>query len=406
MFYLRTGGNGSGKTLFTLQDVRKLQLETGRPVCFNIRPANDPKKPDKPYCNLKQSTIDDFGWKPFRFEDWEAQDPGTIFLVDECHYDLPKRQAGSKEPSHIARLTEHRSYGFDFFLLTQHPKNIDVFVRNLVQAPGWHQHVKRLAGAAPISNFVQWDAVELQCEKFGSGKNAEVKTRPFPKEVYDWYESAFLHTGKTRIPKQVYVLIACIVLVPLLIWLGVSGLFKDRDKGAGLASASKGTAGTSTGGGGGATRPKTPTEYIASYQARIPGLMHTAPAYDELTRPKRVPVPAACIDAPVAVREGAPQGCKCYTQDATPYPVDVDLCKAIARHGVFIAFAPEGESAKDLPRAEPVHRATETPVAASPGLTLIGDPPKAVAAAPAPSDAEAKPRVPAGSKWSFQAGGQ
>ncbi|WP_418121291.1 zonular occludens toxin domain-containing protein [Variovorax sp. 160MFSha2.1] len=398
MFYLRTGGNGSGKTLFTLQDVRKLQLESGRPVYFNIRPENDPKKPNQPYCNLKQSTIDEFGWKPFRFHEWESVEPGAIFLVDECHYDLPKRPASLKEPPHIARLTEHRSYGFDFFLLTQHPKNIDSFVRNLVQAPGWHQHVKRLAGAAAVSNFLQWDAVNLQCEQFGSGKTADVKTRPFPREVYDWYDSAYVHTGKTRIPKAVYVVIACMVLVPLLIWLGVSGLFnKSKAKGSDekeVAAASSGARG-----GEGSARPKTPTEYIASYQPRVPGLMHSAPAYDELTRPKRVPVPAACVSM-------ASKGCKCYTQDATPYPVDQGLCESIARHGVFLAFAPEGET-KEASRLEPRRVAPETAAAAPSGLVVIGDPPKAAAgpvAAPVAQDPQ--PRVQPGSKWSFQTGAQ
>jgi zona occludens toxin len=401
MFYLRTGGNGSGKTLFTLQDVRKLQLETGRPVCYNIRPANDPKKPNKPYSNLKQSTIDEFGWKPFRFEEWESQQVGTIFLVDECHYDLPKRPASAREPTHIARLTEHRSYGFDFFLLTQHPKNIDAFVRNLVQAPGWHQHVKRLAGAAPISNFVQWDAVELQCEKFGSGKNAQVKTRSFPREVYSWYDSAEIHTGKLRIPKQYFIIAACAVAVPTLLYLGFSkalGWGNSPAKSAssgGAASSSLASAGG--GGGSGPVRPKTTAEYIDSYRPRIAGLMHTAPAYDELTRPRRVPVPSACVDM-------ASKGCKCYTQDATPYPVDLNMCRQLVAHGAFLAFQPEGEARTPIAAPKPPV-APETGSGGSSGLVLIGGASPAAPSAPAPpSTPEPQPRVPAGSKWSFQVG--
>lgn len=401
MFYLRTGGNGSGKTLFTLQDVRKLQLETGRPVCYNIRPANDPKKPSKPYSNLKQATIDEFGWKPFRFEEWESQQVGTIFLVDECHYDLPKRPASAKEPTHIARLTEHRSYGFDFFLLTQHPKNIDAFVRNLVQAPGWHQHVKRLAGAAPISNFVQWDAVELQCEKFGSGKNAQVKTRSFPREVYSWYDSAEIHTGKLRIPKQYFIIAACAVAVPTLLYLGFSkalgwgGASTKNPASAGPASSSLASAGG--GSAAGAVKPKTTAEYIDSYRPRIAGLMHTAPAYDELTRPRRVPVPSACVDM-------ASKGCKCYTQDATPYPVDLNMCRQLVAHGAFLAFQPEGEARTPIAAPKP-SVAPETGSGGSNGLILIGGASPAAPSAPAPPPMpEPQPRVPAGSKWSFQVG--
>jgi zona occludens toxin len=176
MLYLRTGGNGSGKTLLTLKDVRELQLQTKRPVCYNLRPADHPTKPNTPYCNLKPEVIEEFGWKGIHFKDWEAQESGTIFVIDECHYDMPKGGT-AKPPQHIERLTEHRSRGFDFFLLTQHPSNIDVFVRKLVQAPGWHQHIKRLAGALAVANVVQWDAVNLQCEQAGSGKSGEVKTR-------------------------------------------------------------------------------------------------------------------------------------------------------------------------------------------------------------------------------------
>jgi len=34
MIYLTTGGNGAGKTLFTLYDVRKQQLAENRPVYY------------------------------------------------------------------------------------------------------------------------------------------------------------------------------------------------------------------------------------------------------------------------------------------------------------------------------------------------------------------------------------
>ena len=345
MLYLRTGGNGCGKTLFTLQDVRKLQLETGRPVCINIAPADhpDPKKRNKPYCNIKPEKLEEFGWKLVHFKDWEAQEDNTIFLVDECHYDLPQRPPSQVPPPHIAHLTEHRSRGFDFFLLTQHPKNIDSFVRNLVQAPGWHQHVKRLAGAAPLSNFIQWDAVELQCEKFGSGKNAQIKSRAFPKEVYDWYDSATIHTGKVRIPRQLYILAICGIAAPVFLYLGFSKVAGGASKdGAKTATSAAGPTGGGGGGSGGAGTPKTVPEYIASYRPRIGGLMHTAPAYDQLTAPKRVPVPAACVEMKSV-------GCKCYTQDATPYPVDLSMCRQLVAHGAFLPFEPEGEKAPPPP---------------------------------------------------------
>ena len=402
MLYLRTGGNGSGKTLLTLKDVRALQLETGRPVCINIRPANDPKKPNEPYCNIKPEKLEEFGWKKVRFEDWEAQEDGTIFLIDECHYDLPTRPASQRPPHHIQRLTEHRARGFDFFLLTQHPKNIDSFVRNLVQAPGWHQHIKRLGGALPVANFHQWDAVNLECHKFGSARDAETKTRPYPKDVYGWYDSATIHTGKKRIPWRVWFILIAVVLIPVLFWRGFSSVGKGESakKSTEKVEAS-GKPGTSGGAAAAVNQVKTPSEYVASYKPRVGQFMHTAPAYDGLTTPKRVPIPAACIEMPS-------KGCKCYTQDATPYPADLAMCRDLVAHGTFLAFQPEGELAgrQAVPPPKPQEPA-QAVAGASPGLVLIGGgvPSAPGPASPPPAPSPPQPRVQPGSKWSFQTGG-
>jgi len=406
MLYLRTGGNGSGKTLFTLQDVRKLQLETGRPVCINIRPADypDKAKANTPYCNIKPAKLEEFGWKLIHFKDWEAQEDGTIFLVDECHYDLPQRPPSQFPPPHIAHLTEHRSRGFDFFLLTQHPGNIDKFVRNLVQAPGWHEHVKRLAGAAPVSNFCRWDSVQLQCESMGSGRSGEVKARPFPREVYDWYDSAFLHTGKLRIPKKVWVLLACLVLAPLLLFFGVRSAYRNMvgDEPAQAAKPSRGQASglVATGGVSDTPKVKSATEYIAAYRPRIGGLVHSAPAYDKLTEPKRVPVPAACVQMG--------DRCSCYTQDATPYTTSPQICAQIVKAGIWLDFEPEGaRAARDRQVDRPAPPSHENAPQAPSGLVVIGDMPQTVAASPAPDPAadQAKPRVPKSSPWSFSTAG-
>ncbi|KTT20397.1 zonular occludens toxin domain-containing protein, partial [Pseudacidovorax intermedius] len=229
--YLRTGGNGSCKTLFTLADVRKLQLETGRPVCINLRPADDPKEPNKPYCRVYPEKMAEFGWTAARFKDWQDQPDGTIFLVDECHYDLPVRTGSSAQvPPHVAKLSEHRSRGFDFFMLTQHPQNVDVFVRRLVQAPGWHQHLKRIFGASNATRVLQWDAVNAQCEKDGSGESAQITTRTQPKEVFQWYDSAFIHTGRKRIPFQVWLIVACVPLVLALVLYTWYAFTRNQDK--------------------------------------------------------------------------------------------------------------------------------------------------------------------------------
>jgi zona occludens toxin len=144
----------------------------------------------------------------------------------------------------------------------------------------------------------------------------------------------------------------------------------------------------------------TQAEYIASYQPRIAGLMHSAPAYDKLTEPKRVPVPAACVEMKSV-------GCKCYTQDATPYPVDLSMCRQLVAQGSFLAFQAEG----DRRPSETVQTrlpAPDRPVAAPSGLAVIDGGGKApgaqtsVAAAGVLPDLGSKPRVRSGSPWSFE----
>ena len=336
MLYLRTGANGACKSLFTLKDVREKQLKELRPVCVIIGDAQDP---NRQYVKIKPEKMQEFGWTTCTFDKWWDQPDGTIFLADECHNYLPKRANGSAVPQQVSRLAEHRARGFDFFLLTQHPSNIDSFVTKLIGAPGWHQHLKRAAGGSNVTSVIQWDAVNLQCEKNGSGKSGQVDMRPQPKDVYEWYDSAELHTGKTRIPKAAIYLAVCVLLVPLL--LGTAGWFLWSRT---VGKAPPAAAAVSTPGGAPVAnamtkpdRPMTAGEYVAAYRPRVAGLLHTAPIYDKLTEPKRVPVPAACVAM-------ASKGCKCFTQDATPYPVSESVCMEFVKHGSFLAFQAEGEA--------------------------------------------------------------
>lgn len=338
MFYLRTGGNGSCKTLFTLKDVRDLQLATGRPVAWNGRFKLYPEKEKE------------FGWKRIEFKNWWDEQDGTIFLIDEAYHDLPVRPNGQQPPLHIARLAEHRARGFDFFMLCLHPSQIDPFVRKAIQAPGYHQHLKRVGGASNLTRVFQWDAVNDQCQKDGSGKTAQVENRLQPKEVYTWYDSAFIHTGKVRIPKQVWWFVFGLLLAVVLGFFAYRAIAKNVFKGANPQTASKvvadGLQPAAPARQPDKPRPMTVAEYVSSYEPRIPALQHTAPAYDELTKPKRAPVPAACVSMPS-------KGCKCFTQDGTPYPVEPALCASIVRDGIFLPFA---ESAWPAPAAQPVQR--------------------------------------------------
>lgn len=71
------------------------------------------------------------------------------------------------------------------------------------------------------------------------------------------------------------------------------------------------------------------TEYFLKQRApRLPDFPHTAPAYDEVTKPVRAPYPAACI----TMRND----CRCYTQQGTLLQTSNATCMAIVNHGFFV----------------------------------------------------------------------
>jgi zona occludens toxin len=311
MLYLITGANGAGKTLNALKWVRERQIKENRPVCHNGR-----------FEPVPGGELD--GWKKIEFSDWQSEPDGTIFLIDECHNDLPVRASGAAVPDAVKMLAEHRRRGFDFYLVTQHPQNVDSFVRRLIGPPGWHRHLKRSFGVDMVS-VLEWGAVNPNCEKAGSGKTGTITMQAFPKEVYGWYKSASLHTAKRSIPAKVwYALAGVVLIIALMVYLFMSMGGKAKSgaptakpvqqpsASAVLAPAAK----------------LSVAEYLEQRRPRITGFPHTAPAYDEVTKPSIAPYPAACV------RMG--DKCRCYTQQATLMQVPGSVCVQIVEKGFFV----------------------------------------------------------------------
>lgn len=329
MHFLVTGGTGAGKTLFTLKWVRDLQLKTGRPVCYTKS------------LTLKPAAAD-FGWKQIDIKHWEKEPDGTIFIVDECHKDFPTRGGAGAPPPHIQNLAEARHRGFDFFFVTQHPKNLDVFIRRLIAAPGWHRHIKR-RGGAPLSAVLQWDSVYERVEKNDSGESggAEVSNQPYPKHVYDWYESTSMDTAKFTIPKAaIWMGIACIA-GPALIWTAFRAMNsspapateqvqQEQKQSSDAFGGLKALAGVGQGTGS-ASEKKTMTmaEFIDSHKPRLKDFPQTAPRYDAVTQPVVAPYPAACVTMG--------DRCDCFTQQGTLLPgTSRDVCQQIVKQGYFV----------------------------------------------------------------------
>lgn len=331
MLHLTTGTNGSGKTLFNIKWVRERQLKETRPVFYNGR------------FDLKEEIQKEWGWNIIDFKDWQDCPDGSIIIVDECHNDMPVRTGKTTVPEPIRMLAEHRRRGFDFYLITQHPGNIDSFVRRLIGNPGWHRHLKRTFGAAVVSRL-HWDAVHLNCEKTGAGKNADISMLPFPKEYYEYYNSATLHTNKVKLPKQLYIAIVAIVLAGLGVYLTLDHFSKRQEEFKNLEGGVNDNVGGKHPRDGRPYRPYSPPseyitieEYLKQSTPRIVEFPHTAPKYDAVTKPVTAPYPAACLST-------KSKGCKCYTQQGTFLKTSNEVCINIVKNGYFLDWNTNAQS--------------------------------------------------------------
>lgn len=322
MIYLTTGGNGAGKTLLTLKDVRDYSLKEGRPVFYRGFEALVP--------------IKEFGWQQFEPEKWQDLPDGSICIFDEAQEVFPSSWRG-KPPQWAMDVAKfRRKRGFDFWLITPHPTMLDVSIRRLIETPSWHRHLKRPAAGEMVSQCT-YSFANTDCEKPGANANGEVKMRPFPKEVYSWYKSASLHTAKRRIPRQVWYLLGAVALVPFALWAAYASFASTaagkalNDKPAETIKLPGYTPPTRSAPDGNAPKILTAAEYVLSRMPRIEGFPHTAPAYDQITAPAVAPYPAACVQM------GA--RCECYTQQGTKLTTPQDTCTQITRNGFFVEWS-------------------------------------------------------------------
>lgn len=318
---LVTGLPGHGKTLYTIAKWKEVGEKEGRPIYHNGIP--DLALP----------------WQKWDVEKWEELPPGAIFICDEAQQNFPTRGRG-EPPPHVAELAKHRHRGVDFVLITQNPMLIDSFVRRLVDR---HFHVIRKFGthSATIHEFPNGAKESVATSREGSIRHEW----RYPKEVFKLYKSAELHTVQRRIPARVYLLMAMPLIFGALVFVAWQRLAPD-DRGAALAADAAGSAPASAGAlppqsARGAQSTEPPPDWYAAQVPRVQGLPHTAPAYDGLTAPQRVPYPAACVESG--------ERCKCYTDQATPLQVPADLCRQLVAGGLFLAWVPAQAGAASAP---------------------------------------------------------
>lgn len=333
MIELITGLPGNGKTLYTISTVKAKAERENRPVFYN---------------GIPDLTLN---WE--RLEDpkeWAKCPPGSIIVIDEAQKTFRNRSMGTVPPEFVQQLETHRHLGIDLVLITQHPSLIDPAVRRL---SGSHRHMVRIWGME-ASTVHQWPAVKDNCDK--SRGDSEKTKWAFDKSVYGYYKSAEVHTMKRSIPGRVKLLAGLLLAFAVCAWYVAHYVMKKAaSPPPAVASAPKASpTGEFVPGNTNGTQTKAPArsdnpvadlkDYVWTNTPRVSGLPQTAPKYDQLTVPVRVPVPAACIQRG-DIQKGQ-VSCKCYTQQGTPMQVEFNMCIEFAQHGFFQDFDAEKEKAQ------------------------------------------------------------
>lgn len=202
---LITGLPGSGKTLLAVEILLfNSKQDAPRPVYTNIKglcpSLGAMPLPD----DLDQIYVD-------TTHGHNSHPEGSIFVIDEAQsLGYAPLANGAKRPQRIKVLETRRHNGYDFIILTQHPKLIDKNVRVLLAD---HYHALRPFGAK-FRVIKHWQTVNENPEPLQNDASASITRKPFNKELFSLYKSATVHTQKFNFPlKPFLVILVAIILV-------------------------------------------------------------------------------------------------------------------------------------------------------------------------------------------------
>lgn len=334
MIYIWSGLPGNYKTCSAIEFVneRFVKKEKREVYAYNIKDLDTDKLPG--WHNVE--TLEEF-------KNWWKFPKGSILLGDEAQEYLPQRSGKDKPPEWVERYAMHRhtdkfaenSGAYDIIFITQDVMFLDIFVRRLCQS---FRHLKRPLGLN-YANVAVYDKV-VDPDDYHDKQRAIENFRYKPNKFYfDVYKSADVHTIKRTLPWKKLAILGVIIGVVIACGVSLYGL-KDKFGGDKSKVEVKGNPvpaknGFSPGGGGmggGAAVDRLDTTSLASYVPRVAGLPHTAPRYDEVTKPTTAPMPVACV--------AKKNDCVCFTQQATKMYVPEQQCREIIANGYFMDFDP------------------------------------------------------------------
>lgn len=329
MIYLFTGNMGTGKTsrvvsmiLNNEDGLFKMKLEDGtevdRPLYFCHIDGLDKRK-----FNAHELTEEEIMSAPLR----DIIPQGAVLIVDEAHYTYPVRAAGRPVPPYIQELTELRHYGHTVILMTQHPSQLDVFVRNLVSR---HTHLERKA--VGMKQYTWYKCVTSLDNPAGVTGVESSSWKP-PKEAFKYYKSSSQHQKfKKNIPLAVWALIG---IFAFMAWKGYN-VYQIYKQGSGQIEEVQSVSDSPVSEQqviNETDQPKIQQDINSNLKAEdfVPTLAEkpeSKPIYDNVRQVKTFEYIAGCV-------EGGNSGCTCYSDQGTPLKeITKTMCKDYVRNGL------------------------------------------------------------------------
>ena len=323
MLTLITGVPRSGKSLLALDRLTK-EFIPGK---------------GEPYRPRFVHGIEDFDYQFFKAKElvdpkkWFECPVGSVILIDEAHKVFPQRTKDDK-PFYVEQFAEHGHEGHDIFLVTQDPMNVDVFIRRMC---GRHLHVQRILNRN-IATIYEYSGYCSDPTGYHEKASAiSISQWRYPKKLFDKYKSSSMHTVKARTPLKVFVLPVALIFSGVMFWKAwdslsggaVSESYHESLEQSGLAVTPQ-LEGERV---GGRQIFRSASAYLDAFRPVVPGVLHTAIAYQELAEPKTFPKPLCVIIG--EARNSTLSRCQCYTQQITEYETDEKICRYWARKGWF-----------------------------------------------------------------------
>lgn len=314
MIILITGQPGSGKTALAVDMLAHDATFTGRPLFVGGVPDltidHEPVPPVAEWTELRTAPEDET--LKLAYFTFPAK---SVIVVDEAQRIYRPRSTGSKVPPEVQAFETHRHTGVDFILLTQHPGLLDANIRKLV---GKHIHI----AVTPFGRYrYEW----TKCADPESRAERDIAARSrytLPKRAFSLYKSSELHTKiKARIPMYAWVFLAAVLAVGAMSYYLYGRIFRHEQNPV-TAKIDQGAMPQKAG-------PLSKSDYLTSVEPRIPGLHHTAPRYDDITKPKDAPFPVACLI------NHKTDSCRCIDQQGGKYATTDGNCRQIVANGIF-----------------------------------------------------------------------